>query len=92
MAQWYCTSLESSVFRDSQVRFLVWAFKITILVFILKSKMREVGFEPTKALSHRILSPAPLTTREPPHKNSKFLMFKKITDLIKLIINKNMMA
>ena len=27
--------------------------------------MQRVGFEPTKALSHRILSPAPLTTREP---------------------------
>ena len=34
--------------------------------------MRGVGFEPTKALSHKILSLAPLTTREPPQKHYKY--------------------
>ena len=37
--------------------------------------MRGIGFEPTKALSHRILSPAHLTTLEPPHKSHKKLFF-----------------
>ena len=30
------------------------------------SAMREAGFEPAKALSHRILSPAHLATLAPP--------------------------
>ena len=50
--------------------------------------MREVGFEPTKALSHRILSPAPLTTRELPHKNMIIVKFKNVFELSKHI-NKN---
>ena len=41
--------------------------------------MREVGFEPTKALSHRILSPVHLTTLEPPLKFFKMIYFKNIT-------------
>ena len=39
--------------------------------------MRGVGFEPTKVLNHRILSPAPLATREPSHEKQRFLVFKK---------------
>ena len=40
--------------------------------------MQRVGFEPTKALSHRILSPADLTTLEPLHKNPKYSLYKKL--------------
>ncbi len=40
--------------------------------------MRKVGFEPTKALSHKILSLAPLTTREPPLKISNKSLYKKL--------------
>ena len=40
--------------------------------------MWRVGFEPTKALSHMILSHAPLTTREPPHKFDKINRYKNL--------------
>ena len=40
--------------------------------------MWEIGFEPTKALSHRILSPAPLTARELPPNFVNIWEFKKI--------------
>ena len=40
--------------------------------------MQRVGFEPTKALSHRILSPADLTTLEPLHKKFKVWRYKKL--------------
>ena len=46
--------------------------------------MWRVGFEPTKALSHKILSLAPLTAREPPHKIPNKRAYKK---LYKPIIN-----
>ena len=46
--------------------------------------MREVGFEPTKALSHRILSPAHLTTLLPSqdvnYKFSSNFLFKKASN------------
>ncbi len=45
--------------------------------------MWEVGFEPTKTLSHRILSPAPLTTRELP------LTIMKINHLLNLFRTRN---
>ena len=38
--------------------------------------MREGGFEPPKALSHRILSPAHLTTLLPSHEKTKNPLFK----------------
>ena len=40
--------------------------------------MRGVGFEPTKTLSHRILSPADLATLEPSHKKISVCWFKKL--------------
>ena len=40
--------------------------------------MPGVGIEPTKTLSHRILSPAPLTAREPRHAISRKKRFKKV--------------
>jgi hypothetical protein len=40
--------------------------------------MQEVGFEPTKALSHRILSPAPLTTWVPLHNKTRYYPYKKL--------------
>ena len=48
--------------------------------------MREVGIEPTKALSHRILSPARLTAPEPPLNlimKRSFVLFKKIANITK---------
>ena len=36
------------------------------------------GLEPSKAQSHRILSPAPLTAREPRHELCNKSMFKNI--------------
>lgn len=45
--------------------------------------MWEGGFEPPKALSHRILSPAHLTTLEPPHTIFSNIPFKKSSIIAK---------
>ena len=49
--------------------------------------MQRVGFEPTKALSHRILSPADLTTLEPLHEKFKLSVYKKLYKPIIFSIN-----
>ena len=43
--------------------------------------MQGIGFEPTKALSHKILSLALLTTQEPLHKKSNICLYKKLYKL-----------
>ncbi len=51
--------------------------------------MWRVGFEPTKALSHRLLRPAPLTAREPPHDFFNKDGYKKLYKYILLDIFEN---